>query len=359
MKSDAIDNCPRVTFGMIVLNGNPFIKYNLRSIYPFAHQIIVVEGACPAASNVATLEGHSIDGTLDELKRFKANEDFEDKLIIITAESVGKPNGFWLEKTEMSQAYAEKATGNYLWQVDSDEFYSEQDIQAILALLANRPSISQISFKTINFWGGLEYKVDGILLKLGDQNFRRLFKWSQGSTYLNHRPPTVVNANGVDMADECQISAEEMERKGIFLYHYEYLFINQVKNKTEYYSKAPHCKGLRPNTSWFEDCFMNLYHPYRVHNIISHLSWLERYFGSHPSQVSLMLLDVVCNNPGNIRINLDVECLLNKKSYRMAILLLKGVVPIIKFYLFLKYIIKLTLIHLKIWDKVQFLRFRL
>src|SRR3546814_12365174 len=31
---------PRITFGMIVLNGEPFLRYNLRSLYPYAHQII-------------------------------------------------------------------------------------------------------------------------------------------------------------------------------------------------------------------------------------------------------------------------------------------------------------------------------
>ena len=35
----------QVTFGTIVLNGEPFTRHNLRALYPFAHQIIVVEGA--------------------------------------------------------------------------------------------------------------------------------------------------------------------------------------------------------------------------------------------------------------------------------------------------------------------------
>ncbi len=35
---------PKVTFGIIVLNGEPFTRYCLRSLYPFAHEIIVVEG---------------------------------------------------------------------------------------------------------------------------------------------------------------------------------------------------------------------------------------------------------------------------------------------------------------------------
>ncbi|MFC1960142.1 hypothetical protein ACFLYO_05490 [Chloroflexota bacterium] len=34
---------PRISFGMIVLNGLPFVSYNLRALYPFAHRIIAVE----------------------------------------------------------------------------------------------------------------------------------------------------------------------------------------------------------------------------------------------------------------------------------------------------------------------------
>ena len=56
---------PKVTFGMIVLNGEPFVRPLLRTVYPYAHEIIVVEGACPGA--VATEDGHSVDGTLEAL----------------------------------------------------------------------------------------------------------------------------------------------------------------------------------------------------------------------------------------------------------------------------------------------------
>ena len=107
---------PRITFGIIVLNGQPFTRYCLRALYPFAHEIIVVEGACKAAAGMATAEGHSSDGTLETLYRFKDEEDPEDKVEIITGE------GFWSEKDEQSQAYTKRATGDYLWQVDIDEF---------------------------------------------------------------------------------------------------------------------------------------------------------------------------------------------------------------------------------------------
>jgi len=73
----------RITFGMIVLNGEPFVRYNLRALYPFANQIIVVEGASPAAVRVATPDGHSRDSTMETLRRFQAEEDPEGKVTVV------------------------------------------------------------------------------------------------------------------------------------------------------------------------------------------------------------------------------------------------------------------------------------
>lgn len=143
---------PKITFGIIVLNGEPFTRYNLRALYPFAHQIIVIEGAVPAAASIATPDGHSTDGTLEILRRFKEQEDPENKVTIVTAEDEGHPNGFWPgEKDEMSQAYAKRATGNYLWQVDIDEFYKPNDMQSIIQLLKKDQTITAVSFPMITF----------------------------------------------------------------------------------------------------------------------------------------------------------------------------------------------------------------
>jgi len=143
---------PRVTFGLIVLNGEPFTRYCLRSLYPFAHEIIVVEGAAPAAACVATENGHSRDGTLDTLKKFKEEEDIDDKLAIVTAEKRGYPDGFWPgEKHEQSQVYASLATGDYIWQVDIDEFYKKEDMAQVFDILRRDTSISAVTFKQIAF----------------------------------------------------------------------------------------------------------------------------------------------------------------------------------------------------------------
>ena len=61
---------PKISFGIIVLNNEPFNRYLLRQIYPFAHQIIVVEGATRFSAHASRPDGHSRDGTLEILKEF-------------------------------------------------------------------------------------------------------------------------------------------------------------------------------------------------------------------------------------------------------------------------------------------------
>ena len=114
---------PRISFGIIVLNGEPFTRYNLRNIYKFAYEIVIAEGASLKAAHMSTSDGHSIDKTLEIIREFQDNEDPENKIKIVTAEDEGYPNGFWPgEKDQQSQAYAKRCTGDFLWQLDIDEF---------------------------------------------------------------------------------------------------------------------------------------------------------------------------------------------------------------------------------------------
>ena len=161
----------------------------------------MVEGACKAAAAVTAKNGHSCDGTLEVLRRFQAEEDPEHKLSVVTAEDEGHPNGFWPgEKHEMSQAYARRTTGNYLWQVDVDEFYLEEDMPRIIALLET--GITQISFPMLQFWGGIGFRENGEWLSVYFTQIHRLFAWGEGYCYVTHRPPTVVDANGTDMRQQ-------------------------------------------------------------------------------------------------------------------------------------------------------------
>lgn len=304
-----------VSFGIIVLNGAPFLPYNLRSLYKFAHQIIVVEGACTTAAAVATPDGHSCDDTIAALKKFQENEDPEHKVLVITAEDEGQPNGFWEEKDQMSQAYARRSTGNYLWQVDVDEFYTEDSLQKVIQLLeVERPDA--VSFPMLTFWGGLGYIVDSFyLIRDNAREYHRLFAWGPGYTYATHRPPTVLDPRGVDVRRKRWIPARELERKGIFLFHYSLLFPGQVFNKISYYKgRVSYAIG-----SWEEAVYRRLEKPFRAHNVYQHIGWLERYGGEHPRPVMAMMDDIANGTLGvELRDCKDIELLLSRRAYVCA-----------------------------------------
>ena len=307
-----MSDIPRVTFGIIVLNGEPFIRYTLRAIYPYAQEIIVVEGATPGALNIATAQGHSRDSTLETLYGFKRNEDPDDKLQIVTRD------GFWSEKDEMSQAYAERATGDYLWQVDVDEFYQPADIEAVLGILATDPSITALSFDTITFWGSPSYYVDSWYLRRGAAEYHRLFKWGAGYRYVTHRPPTVVDGQGRDLRAGHWLRGADLRKRGIRMYHYSLLLPKQVLEKCEYYSRAEWAERQGALT-WMEEAYLSLRRPYHLHNVFEYPGCLYRYRGGHPLQVDEMWRDISASDSGyEIRERDDVEALLNSPIYQVG-----------------------------------------
>jgi hypothetical protein len=317
-----------VTFGMIVLNGMPFLPYNLRALYPYAHQIIVVEGAAPGAA--AAPDGHSLDGTLEELRRFAADEDPEGKLIVVTAEDERHPDGFWTgEKDEQSRAYAARATGDYLWQVDVDEFYLPTDMESVLDLLASEPPVTAVTFPTMTFWGAPWCAVDGWFLRRGNGDYHRLFKWGPGYSYARHRPPTVVDDQGRDTRDGRWLDGSEMRRRGIAMHHFSLLLPRQVRDKVDYYANwkvdARRLLGRR----WLADSYLSLRRPYHVHNVYQFPSWLQRYDGAQPPEIERMMATLASDGrPGELRAMADVELLLQSQSYAVGRLLLKLAEPL-------------------------------
>lgn len=320
---------PKITFGIIVLNGEPFVRYCLRSIYPFAYEIIVVEGGHEDARSVCTTDGHSVDSTLETLYKFKEEEDIENKLTIVTRD------GFWPKKDELgrdrtpqSRAYSTRATGDYLWQIDIDEFYKEEDMVKIINLLKENSDITAVTFPTYTFWGGINYVTDSWPLREGAKYYHRLFKWSPNYKYLTHEPPTVIDEKGIDLRKKRWISGKKMQRKNIFMYHYSLLFPWQVEQKVKIYQdeKPQEYDGM---IAWAEKNYFQLQNPYNVHNIYKYPGWLLRFRKKHPKQVLAMMKDIEQGKINfKVRKNDDVESIIDLKSYKIKILLLKIEAPV-------------------------------
>lgn len=231
---------PKISFGIIVLNGEPFTRYNLRNIYPFAYEIIIAEGASPKAAHAATPDGHSLDGTLDILRRFKDEEDSENKIQIVTAEGEGYPDGFWAgEKDQQSQAYAKRCTGNFLWQLDIDEFYESKNIEKIINLLAETTEPTCFTIAGHNYFLNPHIEQVGSYFRhpcfQGEPwgRFRRIFSWSPGWTYFSHRPPTIITDEGKIVHKARKIDLTD--KLGVYMHHYSIFSFNQWHAKLTYY----------------------------------------------------------------------------------------------------------------------------
>ena len=316
-------NLPKISFGIIVLNGEPYTRYVIRTLYPHAHEIIIVEGACEGASFAATKHGHSSDGTLAVLHHMQKYEDPENKLVIVKAQDEGHENGFWPgEKDEQSRAYAKRATGDYLWQVDVDEFYKDEDIAAVKRMLAEDPTITAVSFIQKQFWGGFDFLVYGKRHQKGGEQYHRLFKWEDGSEYRSHRPPQVYNSTGIDTRSIHWIRGKQLAKRGIYLYHYSFVFPSQVLRKAAYYQNSE-WSMIKEGEWWFQKIFMELEDPHKVHIYYWENSWLKRFGGEHPSQIRQMIRDIQNNKLIiEMRHTDDIENLLNSRYYNLKIILL-------------------------------------
>ena len=319
---------PKITFGIIVLNGEPFTKYCIRALYPYAHEIIVTEGACLSASAVADSLGHSQDGTLDILRELKLNEDPENKIIIVTAEDEGYPDGFWPgEKHEQSRAYAKRATGNYLWQVDIDEFYKDEDIISVIEFLKQHPETSAVSFEQIEFWGGFDYVVDSWYLLRGAKEFHRLFRWGPGFQYVSHRPPTITDDQGTDARKLNWLNAHQTGLMGIFLYHYAYVFPKQINEKVEYYRNVEWA-DLERTLWWKDEVYYKFRYPYKAFINTAFPGWIERISIEHPLQIQKLIEDI---GSGSLNIKVrptdDLNDITSSFKYRFIVRVLKILNP--------------------------------
>jgi hypothetical protein len=121
------------------------------------------------------------------------------------------------------------------------------------------------------------------------------------------------------------MSARDMARRGVCLYHYSLVFPRQVYNKAVYYRTLDPLKiaeGGGYNCkigSWEEEVYWKLRRPFRVHNVLGHLSWLKRFRGRHPAEMNRMMDDI---RSGKLAVELrptdDIERLLTNPVYNMA-----------------------------------------
>jgi hypothetical protein len=212
-------NDVKVAFGLIVFNAEYVLQAVLESVYPFAEQIVVAEG--PVSYFVSQGYTSSSDRTVEIVETFP---DPHNKIELV--------RGQWSEKDEMVNAYAKLIRDDidYVWHVDGDEVYKVEDVKAVFRLL---PGYDSVGFRSLTFYGGFTHVLTGF-----EQNaeFHRIQRWYEGARWQTHRPPTIVSPeSGRPWREHRHLSYEVLAKQGIYMYHYSYVWPDQVNMKTRYY----------------------------------------------------------------------------------------------------------------------------
>lgn len=213
----------KIAIGIIIFNGDYVLNECLSSIYSSVDQILVAEGPVKFWQNQGF--STSTDKTNDILHNFP---DPQNKIKIY--------HGQYSEKNEQCNAYIKGMNSDidYIWNVDSDEIYKEEDIQKIFTLL-DKYKITTMGFKSLTFYGGLNHYLTGF--EEGAE-FIRIRKVYPGSYWATHRPPTIAHPPNISIWPERHMDHNQTSDFGIRMYHYSYVFPSQVKNKIWYYENA-------------------------------------------------------------------------------------------------------------------------
>lgn len=276
---------PKFSFVMIALNAMPFIEYSLKSVYDFAHEIIIVEGAVENCLFAANPDGGSKDGTVEFIKSFP---DPENKITLI--------QGRWPEKCEMQNEALKHVSGDYVWLIDSDEVYKRNDLDRIKGIVKSDPSITQVNFIPDSFWKGPDHIVYSSKFFEFSNHFRRLFKFVPGAVFISHRPPTMVWPGCNRTTEQMHLLGGTATREmGVILYHYNYVLDSQVKQKNDYYGRMDKKGDFWgfDRQAWYKECFLKWNPQNRERIERRYPVWLgdehshtQPFTGTHPDVMS-------------------------------------------------------------------------
>ena len=243
------DSLP-IHFFTIVLNGEPFIRHHLDVFkqLPFRWHWHIIEGVADLKHDTGwslqfggeiTDELHrngvSNDGTTEYLNELA--KQFPDHITIYR-----KPVGtFWDGKLEMVNAPLTNIPEEcLLWQVDSDELWSADQIQRAHALFGNNPDKTS-AFYLCTFFVGPELIITtrNTYGNHTDYEWLRTWRYKPGDRWATHEPPRLCRRDKtgqwIDLATINPLLHRDTEAQNLIFNHYAYVTEQQLRFKEIYY----------------------------------------------------------------------------------------------------------------------------
>lgn len=274
----------KIAFGMIVFEGDYVLKECLEQVYPFATQILISEG--PVYYWQKQGRTTSLDDTNKILSEFP---DPENKIKVI--------HGQFNEKDDQCREYMRYINDDidYIWNLDSDEVYKTEDLIKIIDFLKIHNPTS-VGIQSCSFYGGFDNFLTGF--ELNTDNFLRIFKYVKGSTWQTHRPPTIEYPKNSNIVKKHIDSKTLYDLIGVQMYHYSYVFPDQVYKKVNYYKDSvsrqncidnyfneiylPWVNGNREEKDLIEKKYLGV-HEFKPN--VRGECYTEKFIGEHPISI--------------------------------------------------------------------------
>lgn len=133
------------------ISGYTTTKDCISQKYPFRQSI---ESMLGFADEVVVVDGGSTDGTWEALVEWSSTEDRLE--VFQVKRDWNSPRHAVYDGLQKAEA-RERCSGEYVWQMDSDEIVHEDDYNKIKELCKNFPSeIDLIALPVVEYWGGPE-----------------------------------------------------------------------------------------------------------------------------------------------------------------------------------------------------------
>lgn len=255
----------KIAFGIIVCNGDDFLEECILQVYDFADQIVIAEGATETWMRALNWDTPKSKDNTNEILKKLINNDKENKISIV--------HGRWIDKIHQSNGYMKLINDDidYIWQLDSDEFYMLKDLQIVKNyLIKEQPTY--VTVEQIHFFKNFQTIAVGQSFGWGWETPQpRIQKFYPGCKYIEHRPPMIVNP--ITNIPNNQIKVQNLTQyTGVMCFHYNYVTDKQVKEKIAYYAEEfPEVPRLK---TWIQ-------HVWEQWDI--NKEFVEKTYGTHPT----------------------------------------------------------------------------
>jgi hypothetical protein len=154
-------------------------------------------------------------------------------------------------KDEMVNAPLANIKGEcVLMQIDSDEFYTSDQLECIVAMFEQNPEIMRAYFFCRYFVGTniIITTENGYGNRPNNTEWLRAFRYKPGMKWQSHELPVLNHNIGLFAA------REQTRELGLVFDHFSWVNEQNVKNKVRFYGYGEHCingwRRLQENNSW-------------------------------------------------------------------------------------------------------------